>query len=133
MICWLTGYGAAVFAVSVLMTSASQGSLEGMVRGVIAQALEGYKTDAGGPGPSAMAEFVAAYLPALVITSWLNMVAVNATLAQGLLTRLGRNLRPAPRLAAFEVSFLMSIPVVLAVLLFILGGAGTPGAPSAGI
>ena len=127
LICWLTGYGAAVFAVSVLMTSGSQGGLEGMVRGVIAQALEGYKIDAGGPGPSAMAELVAAYLPALVIALWLNMVAVNATLAQGLLTRLGRNLRPAPRLAAFEVPGWMAIPVVIAVLLWLMGGAGTPG------
>ncbi len=125
--CWLTGYGAAAFVVLAIMTGGIQGGLEGIVRGNIAAALERFMADGGGPQLTTMAEAVAAYFPAHVIASWLIMVAVNATLAQRLLTRLGRNLRPAPRLAAFEVPGWMAIPVVIAVLLWLMGGAGTPG------
>lgn len=117
--CWLTVYGAAAFVVLAIMTGGSQGGLEGIVRGNIAAALERFMADGGGgPQPTAMVEAIAAYFPALVIASWLIMVAINATLAQRLLTRLGRNLRPSPQLATFEVPGWMAIPVVIAVLLW---------------
>jgi hypothetical protein len=46
-----------------------------------------------------LAEGVTPFGPGLIAVSWLLMLAVNGSLAQGLLTRVERNLRPSPDFA----------------------------------
>lgn len=50
-----------------------------------------------------LARIIAGYFPAIMIASWLIMVLVNAVLAQTVLERSGRNLRPRPKAATIEL------------------------------
>jgi hypothetical protein len=43
------------------------------------------------------------YFPAIVALSWFLMVLANAILAQAILARAGKNLRPTPSMASFEL------------------------------
>jgi len=54
------------------------------------------------------------WLPAMVGVSWMTMQIVNGTLAQGLVTRFGRNLRPSTELATFQVPGSMVYALALA-------------------
>ncbi len=59
---------------------------------------------------------LAPYAPAFVGVSWLLMLAVNGALAQSLLRRAGRNLRPSPAFAEFTVPAWLSIAWAAAIL-----------------
>ncbi len=53
------------------------------------------------------------WFPAAVVGSWIVMVTVNGALAQGLLQRFQRNLRPSPDMA--ELSLPVAVPAALGV------------------
>jgi hypothetical protein len=65
-------------------------------------------------------DMVVPLLPGSIAASWLVMVAVNACLAQGLLARLGRNLRPSPPYSATELprwmAFAMGLTIAIGLL-----------------
>ena len=67
---------------------------------------------------------LAPLFPGIAAASWVVMAAVNTTLAQGLLVRMGRNMRPSPTYAAFELPQWTSLPLVAAATLAFLGTGG---------
>ena len=103
-LCWLAALGAALLLVAATAswgagTSVSEVISIGLDRGVtglmpnlsIEQRLE-------------IIGFMAPFFAGGIGTSWMIMAVVNATLAQGILVSLGRNLRPSPRLADLELT-----------------------------
>lgn len=68
-------------------------------------------------------DLVSAILPAMAMTGWLVMAVVNAILAQALLKRLGRALRPNPAYLEFDVPDWVAGALVAAALV----GATTDG------
>ena len=64
-------------------------------------------------GVAQVVDSFAQVFPGMVVVSWLTMAIVNAALAQGVLMRFGRNLRPAMRVA--EVELPHWTPMLLAV------------------
>ncbi|MDA0239683.1 MAG: DUF2232 domain-containing protein [Proteobacteria bacterium] len=60
--------------------------------------------------------------PASLGTSWLVMVIVNATLAQGILVRMDRNLRPSPRYSSMVLPDWLNWAIVGAAILALAGG-----------
>lgn len=78
--------------------------------------------------PGAREQFIATIapiLPGAIGLSWLMMLVVNGTLAQGLLLRFGRNLRPSPDFANMELP--RWLPIAAAAL--VIGAVLLPGAP----
>ncbi len=68
------------------------------------------------------ADLMLAILPGQFAVSWMLMVIVNGVLAQGLLVRFGRNLRPSPVIA--DIRLPMAIPAAfgLALAIGLFGG-----------
>lgn len=62
--------------------------------------------------------------PAMLAGLWMMLIAVNGALAQGLLSRFGRNLRPAPRLADID----LPRPAVAAFVACLVAGMTLDGA-----
>jgi hypothetical protein len=70
------------------------------------------------------ATFVAiftAILPALIATSWLLMTIVNGVIAQTILVKIGKNLRPRPVYSALTLPDWLSWAIVAAACLALLG------------
>ena len=124
---WLTAYGAAALIAFAVIAGDSPAGMEATFREGIETALEGLAGGEDGTRPAAIAAQVAPHFPALIITSWLIMVAINGSLAQRFLRRLGWNLRPSPRMSAFELPNWMAIALAISVLAWLAGGQGAPG------
>ena len=124
---WLTAYGAAALIAFAVTAGDSPAGMEATFREGIETSLEGLAGGEDGTGPAAIAAQVAPHFPALIITSWLVMVAINGSLAQRFLRRLGWNLRPSPRMSAFELPNWMAIALAISVLAWLAGGQGAPG------
>jgi hypothetical protein len=120
---WLLGYGLAVFLVAMLLTAGTPGGLRGIIETALAEALALPGTP-GGAEAAALGSRVAPVVPGLVIVSWFLMTAINAALAQGVLARFGRNLRPGMRLSQFELPGWAAAVLAVAALL----AAVAPGA-----
>jgi hypothetical protein len=124
---WLTAYGAAALIAFAVIAGDSPAGMEATFREGIETSLEGLAGGEDGTGPAAIAAQVAPHFPALIITSWLVMVAINGSLAQRFLRRLGWNLRPSPRMSTFELPNWMAIALAISVLAWLAGGQGAPG------
>lgn len=93
-----------------------EGGIEASLRSDIAQSLEMLIPQAS-PGERARA--AAAITPLAMgagLLSWLLLLGLNGILAQGLLVRYGRNLRPSPKLSEIELPNWLA-PVLAATLL----------------
>ena len=98
LIAWLTVAGLVLLAVAAVYALDAEGGLYGLVRERLAAMFGALAPGEEGATASA-ADLIAHVLPGVTIVSWIVMLVVNATLAQGLLVRLGRALRPSPVLA----------------------------------
>ena len=122
----LTGLGLAGLLVSALLTLGNPAGLEGAARQFL---VIGFGDAAAGTGDaeSAMAQVIDSFaqvFPGMVVVSWLTMAIVNAALAQGVLMRFGRNLRPAMRVAEVELPHWAPMPLAVAGVLALVGGDG---------
>jgi hypothetical protein len=74
----------------------------------------------------AFAQRIAPYLPGVWITCWEILFVANAVLAQGLMVRFGRNIRPPSTLATVALPrWLGGVGAAAIVVSFIPGGVGT--------
>jgi uncharacterized protein YybS (DUF2232 family) len=122
----LTGLGLAGLLVSALLTLGDPGGLEGSVRQFLVM---GFGDAAAGTGDaeSGVAQVIDSFaqvFPGMVVVSWLTMAIVNAALAQGVLMRFGRNLRPAMRVAEVELPHWTPMLLAVAGILALVGGDG---------
>src|SRR5690606_19499396 len=81
-----------------VLAAGEPGGLEAQVREMV-RGMAAQFSPEGQPVPPAEQFGFASAMPGVVAISWLLMTVVNATLAQGLLMRFGRNRRPPMRLA----------------------------------
>jgi hypothetical protein len=134
----LTGFGLAGLMAAALLTLGDPGGLEGSVREFLSVAFGDAAGAVGTAEPSAgvpvgelpageLIDGFAQVFPAMVVVSWLTMAIINAALAQGVLLRFGRNLRPAMRIAEVELPNWAPLPLALAGALALLGGDGQLG------
>jgi hypothetical protein len=120
LVLWLVGGGACLFVAATVFVSGGR-SIEERLRGLFSSALSAYV----GPTPATqlqpLVELLSAY-PSIIAVSWLAMIAVNGILAQGLLVRFGRNLRPSPPIGALELPRAVGAVTALAAALAVLAG-----------
>lgn len=99
---WLTGLAAVALVAAALLVPEHADGLEGLVREQV-----GHGIDALGIREPRLRETLEAlwvpFLPAMVTAAWLMVAMANAVLAQWLLVRAGRNLRPTPAYQAMAL------------------------------
>jgi len=125
----LTSLGLAAIGLAALATLGSDGGLEGAVREFLTIGLGDVAVATAQTGTS-MADLVEAFtqvFPAMVVVSWLAMAIINAALAQGVLMRFGRNLRPAMRVSSIELPHWTPMLLAAAGVLALAGGDGLIG------
>lgn len=114
----LCGLGAVMVAFGAVMLS-EQAAPEAFLSQQFTETLRQMSGDAPVDGAaSAQIGFIAdllARLPALIAVSWLAMLAANAMLAQAVLTRFDRQIRPTPSMAE------ITLPPWFSVLALVLG------------
>ncbi len=114
----------AVFAAGLLVVAASVGGDAGL-SGYVAEHLDlvlgQMAPDLDATNRARIASAMTPLFPGAVATSWLVMVAINSTVAQGSLVRLGFNRRPSPSYVGLELPGWMSWPLVGAAVLALAG------------
>jgi hypothetical protein len=117
LVTWLAGFGVVHLAVIAATVALLDGgtSIEGTFSDMFAAWLAAVLPDLPSEEVAELSQFVAYFGLGLGATGWLLLLAINGVLAQGALGRAGRNLRPAPDIAALE------LPRWLAVALAVSG------------
>lgn len=106
----LTGWSLGLFALALLLTADREGGLAGLLQPLIQQFLTAMpQAAAQGGDPAAVAAQLAKIMPAVFCVSWLVMMTINGTLAQGLATLLKQNRRPAPQYRALTLPRFLAI------------------------
>lgn len=119
--------GLALFAAGILLAAgvAVQLGGEGGFRAAIAGALdEVFQTmapDLAATDRTRAVEFMIPVFPGSAGTSWVLMLVINGVLAQGLVARMGRNLRPVTRFVELTLPQWASWPLVLAAAAALVG------------
>lgn len=99
---WLTLLAVAGILAAALLAAGSEGGLEGQIRQMLPKALA---LVFDGPMPEELApqiDQLVRLFPAMLAMMWIIMTALNAALAQIVLTRRGRAARPSPIWLAVE-------------------------------
>lgn len=111
LVLWLTGLGVVMLAFSLLslLWFGTGESLEAMFTGQLTEALRLVVPDVEEAQLREAAAATVAFGLAAGLDSWLMVIAANGILAQGTLGRFGRNLRPAPDIAAIELPSWLSL------------------------
>ena len=131
LITWLSVVAGGYFLVAVAAFSAFEGGLRGQIERFLTTILEKLS---GRPwaeleGAHALLEAWEPMFPAMVGVSWIIMLLLNGVLAQGLLVRFGRNLRPSPSMAVLQLPRVLAIMFGCALLASLapslIGYAGT--------
>jgi hypothetical protein len=100
LVSWLAVYACGSFAVLALLGGDS-GVQDAVAE--IEKAMTSVLPVDQNPQIAVLVRVIAGFFPAIVLSSWLVMALVNLALAQGLLERFQRNLRPRPKAAAIEL------------------------------
>jgi hypothetical protein len=107
IVCRLTALIAIFIVVVSLAVSGVQGGIENsissFVETIITQIVKMMALDLNGEGVDVLVDRMAMLFPAVTTLSWLIMMVVNATLAQALLVKWGKALRPSPRYRSIEM------------------------------
>lgn len=116
--------GAILYTVVALWLEAQPAGLEGSVRAILEEMASRIIPAESANTRPAIVAMLTPMLPGFIAVSWLIMVVVNASLAQGLLVRFKRNFRPSPDIVDME--FPNWFPVAAAIAA--MAGVLLPGA-----
>lgn len=133
LVVWLTGWALGLFALALLVTADVEGGLTGALEPLLTQFLaalppealgaQGERLGAEGLDMAAVARRLALMMPAVFGISWLVMMIVNGTLAQGLAGMIKQNRRPGPQYRALTLPRFLVISLAAASV----AGAVLPG------
>ncbi len=117
----IAGLGTIFIAALAVTHLGVEGGLEGAVESFLKEAFATWFVTADGVDPVMIAGRLVPFFPGLVVSSWILLMVVNATVAQGLLVRLGRNIRPSPAYARLTLPDWLSWAFVAAAALSLIG------------
>lgn len=117
VVLWLAGWSLGLFGIALLLTADREGGLPGMLQPLLTQFLSAMQQGAGqGADLEAMAKRLALLMPAVFGISWLVMMTINGTLAQGMAVLLKQNRRPTPLYRALTLSRSLAVALVAALI-----------------
>jgi hypothetical protein len=119
LIVWLTGLAMLALALLLLLLASAEGGIAGSVQRQMDAFLPAF-----GPNQEAMRpyfELIAPIFPGLLIAAWMSMTVVNGAIGQAIALKAGRALRPAPDIAATELPRGVSLALIAAAALALIG------------
>lgn len=118
LVLWLAGWALGLFGLALLLTADREGGLPGMLQPLLVQFLSVMpQGNAQGADLPTVAKRLATLMPAVFGVSWLVMMTINGTLAQGLASLLKQNRRPTPVYRFLTLSRLMAVALVAALVI----------------
>jgi hypothetical protein len=120
LIARLTMIGAGAFALVGLWLASSQPGLEESLRSFLLGGMERLAGASGDDDRRRLVDMIVPWFPAAVVGSWIVMVTINGALAQGLLARFHRNLRPSPEMAELALPSTLLMALAVAALAWIV-------------
>jgi hypothetical protein len=93
---WLSILAAGLFTAAVIIVFEAETGIEDEIYGKLSQVFAVMVPNLDEGQRTIIVSSLAAIFPGALGTSWIIMIAANATLAQRLVTKLGKNLRPTP-------------------------------------
>ncbi len=96
VLAWLTALGSGLFLIMVLFIAGGAGEFKNAVINYLDQVLTMLAPALPKESRAQALSLIAPLFPALVGVTWLVVTAINGVLAQGILRRMGRALRPSP-------------------------------------
>lgn len=121
VLCWLTAFAAAVMVIVALVQYQSGEGLQGMINAYLVQVTAILAPDLGETDRGLLIAAMVPFFPGTAAVSWLAVLAGNGLIAQALLKRSGRNLRPSPKQADFALPDWISWLLVGAAALALIG------------
>jgi uncharacterized protein YybS (DUF2232 family) len=130
LVMWLAGIATAGFIALLIANIDADGGLEAQLRTSMADALKQMAPpDAPEGANEAVANMFARFVPGVFAVAWMQMIALNAVLAQAILAFAKQNLRPSPRMADIELPAWLPVgAAIVAVGAFMPGFSGFVGA-----
>ena len=116
----LTAYGLIVLTGTSLYFLGDEGGLTGRSQQLLSSVFA--KVSAANPQMTIPLEGIARYLPGMLLSVWLLISIVNATLAQNVLSRIGHAIRPLPNYSSIELPNWMSLALAIVILLSFFSG-----------
>jgi len=116
----LAAYGLIILAIVSVYFLGEEGGLTGKSQRLLEAVFA--RVTAANPQLVIPVEGIARYLPGLLLSVWLLIAIVNATLAQNVLSRIGHAIRPLPNYRSIELPNWMSIALALAILFSFFSG-----------
>jgi hypothetical protein len=121
LLLWATGIAMVLLTVGFILLSSGAESIEAGIRQLLDQVFQRMMPAGKAEQRQLLVDAIAPFLPGISAAMWILLVAVNGSLAQGLLVRGQRNMRPSPDLATLELPrtllFVLAIAVAAGVLL----------------
>jgi hypothetical protein len=96
----------------ITAASAGDGGMKGMIGAYLTETFKSMASAMGKEGQQMMVARLTAFFPGAIGASWVMMVALNAVVAQGILTRAGKNLRLTPSYPRITLPLWYSWPLV---------------------
>ncbi len=121
LVLWLAGWSLGLFGVALLLTADREGGLPELLQPLLTQFLSVMQQAPGQASGQvadleAMAKRLALLMPAVFGISWLVMMTINGTLAQGMAVLLKQNRRPTPVYRSFTLSRSLAVALVAAIV-----------------
>ena len=120
MIMWLTGFGVLAFMAALFAASSQSGGLEGEIREKLVLTVSQFLASYDESLQQAAIDTVAPFFPSALFVFWLVMMVVNAALAQGMLVRWNRNLRPTPDITQLKLPNILPMAIATAGVIALL-------------
>ncbi|MGE4218765.1 MAG: DUF2232 domain-containing protein [Alphaproteobacteria bacterium] len=129
LLAWTAAIGSVLFVAAALLLSVQADGLIGTIETYVGMVWDTIVQGEAEERRSGFIQAVVPLLPGAIVASWIAMMVVNGCLAQSLLVRMGRNLRPTPAYSALELPawLLPTLTIAAAAGLLLPGAAGYVG------
>ncbi len=126
LLLWATGMAAVLMTVGFILLSSGGETVEAGIRQLLDQVFQRMLPAGQAEQRDILTDAISPLLPGISASMWILLVAVNGALAQGLLVRGQRNMRPSPDLAALELprGLLFVLGIAMAAGLLLPGNYG---------
>ena len=126
MVCWLTMLVAAIMLVATVAgLSGDHGSLSALISDNLDRMLQAMAPDWGPAQRTRMVDLMVPMFPGAIGISWLVMTIFNAVMAQNILVKMKKAIRPTPAFVDLQLPQWISWPLVAACALALLGAGET--------
>ena len=125
ILCWLAALGCGLVVAATLANWGSGGNVAAAVATYLDQVFAALLPSLAEADRSALIEGVVPVVPGVAGATWVVTTAANVALAQAILVRAGRNLRPSPKLVDLELADWMSWLLVGSAAVALLGLLGS--------